>query len=189
MIDVSERLACNWWAVGLRGLCALLFGIAIFFWPAISLIVLVLLFGLYSLTDGIITIVSVVRERERHKRWWLFLLQGIAGVVAGIMTFLWPGISALVLLYIIAAWAIVTGIFEIAAAVQLRKEIEGEWLLALGGIASLIFGVLLVGSPGAGALAVVWLIGAYSALFGILLLFLAFRLRDRAAPAIETRPV
>ncbi|MGH8604973.1 MAG: HdeD family acid-resistance protein [Gammaproteobacteria bacterium] len=189
MTDVSERLIYNWRAVGLRGLCALLFGAAIFFWPAISFVVLVLLFGLYALTDGIITIVLVLRERRRHKRWWLLLLQGIAGVAAGIMTFMWPGVSALVLLYIIAAWAIVTGILEIAAAVQLRKEIEGEWLLALGGIASLIFGVLLVAFPGAGALAVVWLIGAYSAFFGALLLFLAFRLRRRATPAIETKAV
>ena len=116
---------------------------------------------------------------KREKRWWLFLLQGIAGIIVGIMAFVWPGITALVLLYIIAAWAIVTGICEIVAAVQLRKEIEGEWLLGLGGIASVVFSVLLVAFPGAGALAVVWIIGAYSILFGILLLTLAFRLRRR----------
>jgi uncharacterized membrane protein HdeD (DUF308 family) len=104
------------------------------------------------------------------------LLEGIVGIAVGILTFVWPGITALTLLYFIAAWAIITGIFEIAAAVQLRKEIEGEWLLAFSGIASMIFGLLLVVFPGASALAVVWLIGAYSLLFGILLLALTFRL-------------
>jgi uncharacterized membrane protein HdeD (DUF308 family) len=168
MIDRAETLARNWWAVGLRGLFALLSGIIVFFWPGISLLALVFLFGFYALADGIFAIISAIRGADRHKRWWLFLLEGIAGIAAGIMAFIWPGITALVLLYIIAAWAIVTGIFEIAAAVQLRKEIEGEWLLALGGIASV-----------AGAL--VWLIGAYATIFGILLMILAFRLRQRNA--------
>ncbi len=124
--------------------------------------------------------VSTVRSDKRERRWWLFLLQGLAGIIVGIMAFVWPGITALVLLlYIIAAWAIVTGIFEVVAAVQLRKEIEGEWLLGLSGIASVVFGALLAGFPGAGALAVLWIIGAYSILFGTLLLILAFRLRQR----------
>ncbi len=100
--------------------------------------------------------VSTVRSDKREKRWWLFLLQGIGGIIVGIMAFVWPGITALALLYIIAAWAIVTGIFEVVAAVDLRKEIEGEWLLGLSGIASVVFGALLVGFPGAGALAVLW---------------------------------
>ncbi len=179
MIYMTDTLARNWWAIGLRGLCALLFGLAIFVWPEISLFALVLMFGVYTLLDGVCTMVATVREDKREKRWWLFLLQGIAGIIVGIMAFIWPGITALVLLYIIAAWAIVTGIFEVVAAVQLRKEIEGEWLLGLSGIASVVFGTLLVAFPGAGALAVLWIIGAYSILFGILLMILAFRLRDR----------
>lgn len=179
MIYMTDTLARNWWAMGLRGICALLFGAAIFVWPAISLFALVLMFGVYALLDGVCTMVSTVRSDKREKRWWLFLLQGIAGIIVGIMAFIWPGITALALLYIIAAWAIVTGIFEVVAAVQLRKEIEGEWLLGLSGIASVVFGALLVGFPGAGALAVLWIIGAYSILFGILLMFLAFRLRQR----------
>lgn len=179
MVDMTDTLARNWWAVGLRGLCALLFGVVVFFWPGISLLMLVLLFGAYTLLDGVFAIVSTVRAAKSQKRWWLFLLQGITGIIVGIAAVIWPGITALVLLYLIAAWAIVTGVFEIVAAVQLRKEIEGEWLLALSGIASVVFGVLLVGFPGAGALAVVWIIGAYSMLFGILLMILAFRLRQR----------
>jgi len=179
MLAMTDTLARNWWVVGLRGLLALLFGVLVFFWPGISLVMLVLLFGAYALLDGVFAIVSSVRAAKRQKRWWLFLLQGITGIIVGIGAVIWPGITALVLLYIIAAWAIVTGVFEIVAAVQLRKEIEGEWLLALGGIASVVFGVLLVGFPSAGALAVVWLIGAYSMLFGILFMILAFRLRQR----------
>ncbi|MGH8479398.1 MAG: HdeD family acid-resistance protein [Gammaproteobacteria bacterium] len=179
MITMTDTLARNWWALGLRGLCALLFGLAMFVWPGISLFVLVLMFGVYTLLDGVFSIVSTVRSDKREKRWWLFLLQGVAGTIVGMMAFVWPGITALALVYLIAAWAIVTGIFEIVAAVQLRKEIQGEWLLGLGGIASVVFGVLLVGFPGTGALAVVWIIGAYSMLFGILLMALAFRLRHR----------
>ncbi|MGH8564092.1 MAG: HdeD family acid-resistance protein [Gammaproteobacteria bacterium] len=179
MINMTDTLARNWWALGLRGLCALLFGLAIFVWPGISLFVLVVMFGVYALLDGVFSIVSTVRSDKREQRWWLFLLQGVAGIIVGIMAFIWPGITALALVYLIAAWAIVTGVFEIVAAVQLRKEIEGEWLLGLGGIASVVFGVLLVGFPGTGALAVVWIIGAYSTLFGILLMTLAFRLRHR----------
>lgn len=179
MVDMTDTLARNWWAMGLRGLCALFFGAAIFAWPGISLFALVLMFGFYTLLDGVCTMVSTVRSDKREKRWWLFLLQGTAGIIVGIMAFIWPGITALALLYIIAAWAIVTGIFEVVAAVQLCKEIEGEWLLGLSGIASMVFGALLVGFPGAGALAVLWIIGTYSILFGILLMVLAFRLRHR----------
>ncbi|MGH8565160.1 MAG: HdeD family acid-resistance protein [Gammaproteobacteria bacterium] len=179
MIYMTDTLARNWWAMGLRGFCALLFGTAIFLWPGISLFALVLLFGVYALLDGVCAMVSTVRSDKREKRWWLFLLQGIGGIIVGIMAFVWPGITALALLYIIAAWAIVTGIFEVVAAVELRKEIEGEWLLGLSGVASVIFGALLVAFPGAGALAVLWIIGAYSILFGILLMILALRLRQR----------
>ena len=173
-------LARNWWALALRGLFAVVFGLLAFALPGPTLVALVILFGAYSLVDGIFALVAAVRAAEAHERWWLFVLEGIAGIAAGLITFMWPGITALVLLYLIAWWALITGIFEIAAAIRLRKEITGEWVLALGGVASVIFGLILLFRPGTGALAVVWLIGTYALVFGLLLLLLAFRLRGHS---------
>ena len=170
-------LARNWWAVALRGLAALIFGVAALVVPHITLVVLIALFGAYALVDGVFAIVSAVIAAEQHMRWWSLLVEGLAGVILGALTFLWPGVTALVLLYVIAIWAIVTGVFEVVAAVQLRREVQGEWLLALSGVLSVIFGVLLFVFPGAGAVAVVWLIGIYALLFGVVLLALALRLR------------
>jgi uncharacterized membrane protein HdeD (DUF308 family) len=166
-----------WWVLAIRAVAAILFGIAAFLWPGITLTVLVLLFGAYALVDGIFAVIAGISARQEQERWWMMILEGLAGILIGVLTFLWPGITALVLLYFIAAWSIVTGAFEIAAAIRLRKEIEGEWLLGLAGIASMLFGILLVVLPGPGALALIWLIGAYALIFGILLLVLAFRLR------------
>lgn len=173
-----QAVARNWWTLALRGLAAVLFGLATFVWPDITLFVLVLMFGAYAFVDGIFALVAAFSDRAGKQRWWVLLLEGLAGIAAGILTFIWPGMTAFVLLYLIAAWAIVTGIFEVIAAIRLRREIEGEWLLALGGIASIIFGILMVIWPGAGALTVVWLIGSYAFVFGLLMIFLAFRLRS-----------
>ena len=174
---IEGILTQKWWAVALRGLFALVFGVLVFFWPGITLVILVLLFGAYAMADGILAIATAIWKAERQKPWWPMLLEGIVGIVGGVLTLYWPGITALVLLWLIGAWAIITGAFEIFQAIQLRKEIEGEWLLLLGGIASVVFGVLVGIFPGAGALAIVWLIGSYSIAFGILLLALAFRLQ------------
>jgi uncharacterized membrane protein HdeD (DUF308 family) len=176
VIDV-DTLVRNWWVVLLRGIAGVIFGVLTFFAPDISLVALVLLFGAYAFADGILAIVSAVRQRGSD-RWWVLLLQGIAGVAAGIVTVLWPGITALALLYVIAAWALVIGGLEIAAAIRLRKVITGEWLLALAGIASVALGLLLVLFPGPGALALVLWIGAYALVSGVLLIVLAFRLRS-----------
>jgi uncharacterized membrane protein HdeD (DUF308 family) len=173
-------LARNWWALALRGLLAIVFGLLAFALPGPTLAALVILFGAYALVDGIFALVAAVRAAEAHERWWLFVLEGIAGIAAGLITFAWPGITALVLLYLIAWWAIITGIFEIAAAIRLRKEITGELWLALGGAASVIFGLILLFRPGVGALAVIWLIGTYALVFGVLLVLLGFRLRGHS---------
>lgn len=170
-------LSRYWWVFLIRGIAGILFGIAALIWPSITLVVLVALFGAYCLVDGIFAIIAGFTARKQQERWWWMILEGVAGVIIGVLTFLWPGITALALLYFIAAWSIVTGAFEVAAAIRLRREIEGEWLLALAGFASMIFGILLAVFPGPGALALVWIIGTYALFFGFLMLFFAFRLR------------
>jgi uncharacterized membrane protein HdeD (DUF308 family) len=181
---VLPVLSRNWWALALRGLAAILFGILAFAWPGITLFVLIIFFGAYMLVDGIFAIVAAVRAAGEQARWWLMLLEGILGVVVGLVTFFWPGLTALALLYLIAAWAIVTGIMEIAAAIRLRREMVGEWALILGGALSVLFGVLLVVIPArAGLLSLTWLIGAYAVVFGVLLVILAFRVRNAPSSA------
>jgi uncharacterized membrane protein HdeD (DUF308 family) len=175
-------LTLNWWALAIRGLLAVVVGILAFVSPGITLTALVLLFGAYAAADGIFAIIAALKGPGGAKRWWALVLEGILGISVGVLTFFMPGITALFLLYLIAFWAILTGAFEIGIAIRLRKEIAGEWLMALSGVCSVLFGALLVLFPGAGALAVMWLIGAYAIVFGALLLALAFRLRslDRA---------
>lgn len=170
-----REIARYWWAVALRGMAAVLFGIATFAWPGITLAALVLLFGAYTLVDGIFSLVHAFSAGTRFRG--LLAVEGLAGIAAGIIALVWPGITALAVLYLIAAWGVVTGILEIVAAVRLRRLIENEWLLVLGGLASVAFGVILALQPGAGALALLWLIGAYAIAFGVLLIALGFRLR------------
>lgn len=173
---MNTYLAQNWWTLGLRGLAAVIFGFLAFLWPDITIAVLVLFFGAYALWDGIFSLVSAIRTKSDRR--WALALTGIAGIIAGILTFVWPGTATLVLLLIIAAWAVLTGVFEIIAAIRLREEIEGEWLLLVGGVLSVIFGIVLAIWPAAGLLAVTWIIGVYALLYGILLIALAFRLRS-----------
>ena len=173
----ADSLSHNWWAVVLRGVLGLLFGIITFFAPGLSLAALVTVYGAYALVDGVFAIVSAVRRRGTE-RWGMLLLEGIAGIAAGLVTLVWPGITAIALLYLIAAWSLFTGVMEVAAAVRLRKVITGEWMLGLSGVLSIVFGILLVLFPGAGALAVVLWIGAYAIVFGALLIGLGLRLRS-----------
>jgi uncharacterized membrane protein HdeD (DUF308 family) len=184
---MSNRLARNWWAIALRGLVAIVFGVLAFLLPGLTLITLVLLFGAFAIVDGIFAIVSGFRRREGHRPDLFLILGGVAGIAAGVIAILLPGITALALLYVIAAWAIVTGIAEIVAAYQLREEISGEWLLALSGAVSFVFGLFIAFFPGPGALAVVWLIAAYAIVSGVTLLFLAFRLRSRWTTSDDMR--
>jgi uncharacterized membrane protein HdeD (DUF308 family) len=174
-----SQLARNWWLLALRGVLAIIFGVVAFIWPGTTLAVLVLLFGAYALVDGIFSVIAgIVRATKRRERWWVMVLEGLLGIGAGVVTLISPGMTALVLLYLIAAYFIVTGVLEIISAIRLRREIQGECWLVLAGIASIIFGVLMFLFPGTGALAVVWIIGAYGVAFGVLMLILAFRLRN-----------
>jgi uncharacterized membrane protein HdeD (DUF308 family) len=172
-----QTLAENWWAIALRGVAAIVFGILTLLLPAISLVALVWLFGAYAVVEGVFAIVAAVSRASGGRFAWALLLEGLVGVAAGVVAFVWPEITALALLYVIAAWAIVTGVLEIVAAVRLRERITNEWWLVLSGILSVVFGGLAVIFPGAGALAIVMWIGAYAVVFGALLLALAFRLR------------
>jgi uncharacterized membrane protein HdeD (DUF308 family) len=168
----------DWRLLALRGLAAVVFGVLALVWPVSALLALVWLFGAYVLVDGIFILAAVATGAPgTGQRRGLLFLEGLAGIIAGILTFVWPGITALVLLFLIAAWALITGILEIVTAVRLRREIRNEWLLALSGVLSIVFAVLLVILPGPGTLALVWLIGAYAVVFGILILALAWRIR------------
>jgi uncharacterized membrane protein HdeD (DUF308 family) len=153
-----------------------------FFWPGASILALVLLFGAYALVDGAFAVAASLQRIGKQERWWALLIEGLLGIAAGIVTFLWPDITALVLVYIIGAWAILTGVFEIVAAIQLRREIEGEWLLGLSGVLSVLFGLMLLIFPGSGAIALVWLIASYAFVIGILLIILGFRMRGWQQP-------
>jgi uncharacterized membrane protein HdeD (DUF308 family) len=178
-LDPVAILSANWWAIALRGLVGILVGIFAFLMPIPTVTALVWLFGAYALLDGLFNLVSVLRKRTYGRPWWALLLSGVAGVGAGVISFIWPGITAIALVYLIAAWALVTGVLEIIAAVRLRKEIKGEWLLALSGVFSVALGVLLALFPGPGAVGLVWYFGAYAIVFGVLLVSLGFRLRTR----------
>lgn len=175
---MDYMLCRNWGWVALRGVVAIIFGILTLMNPAITLAVLVLLFGAYALVDGVFAIVTAITNRKNEPRWVALLIVGLAGIVFGACTFLAPGITATLLLYFIAFWALVVGFSEVAAAIRLRKVITGEWMLALAGAASVILGLFLVSRPALGALAVVLWIGAYALLSGVLLILLAFRLRS-----------
>jgi uncharacterized membrane protein HdeD (DUF308 family) len=169
-------LAKNWWLLALRGVVAILFGILAIAFPGLALQTFILLFAAYALVDGIAAAISAIQNRNQPN-WWVHLLEGIVSIIAGILAVIYPGLTALILLYIIALWAIVTGVLEIWAAIHLRKEIEGEFWMGLSGVLSILFGVILVLSPGTGILAVLAIVAAYAIVFGIILILLATRLR------------
>jgi uncharacterized membrane protein HdeD (DUF308 family) len=171
-------LARNWWSLVIRGIVGILLGILAFVWPGVTLAVLVTLFGMYALIDGVVSIVGAVRAAGARERWGALLLEGIVGLLAAAVTFAWPGITALALVYIIAAWAVITGILEIAAAIRLRQHISGEWLLAIAGALSIVFGVIIAAAPLVGALVIAVWFGMYAFIFGVMLLTLGLRLRS-----------
>ena len=175
----------NWWAIALRGLVAVLFGIAAFVWPGITLWALVAIFGAYALVDGIFAVIEAFRRDVVGERWWALLFEGFVGIAIGILTFTWPRLTAMGLLYLIAFWAIVTGVFEVITAIRLRHEIRGEWMMALIGVLSVAFGFLLVAFPLTGALSVVLIIGSYAVAIGALMIALGFKLRSLRHPGGE----
>lgn len=172
----ATQLADRWWVLVIRGLAAILFGALTLAMPGISLLVLIMLWAAYAVVDGVFALVLAVRRTRTGRSWGWLLFEGLAGIAAGVVAVLWPDITAMALLYVIAAWAILTGIAEIAVALQLRRQIQGEWVLVLSGLLSVAFGVLLAVFPDTGALAVLWMIGAYAIAFGLLLVGLGWRL-------------
>jgi uncharacterized membrane protein HdeD (DUF308 family) len=173
-----STIAQLWWVLLLRGIFAALLGVFAIVWPGITLWVLIIAFGAFALVDGIVGIALGISGRVNGRSWWEMILLGLLGVLAGVIAFLWPGVTAVILLIIIASWAIIHGVLEIIAAIKLRRVIDGEWLLILSGLLSVAFGVLLFLRPGAGALAVMWLIGVYMLVFGITAIALSLRLRS-----------
>jgi len=171
-------LAENWWLLLLRGIAAIAFGTLAFLWPGLTLLTLTILWGAYALSDGVFALWAAISAKgaDTTARWWLAFV-GIISALAGVVTFLWPDMTAVVLLIFIATWAIAIGVLQIWGAIQLRKEIEGEWLLALNGLLSIVFGVIMFAQPAAGALAVVWVIGWFAILAGCSYIALAFKLR------------
>jgi uncharacterized membrane protein HdeD (DUF308 family) len=182
-----RSLGENWWVVVAQGVLAILFGIGAIGWPGLTLVALIALFGGYAIADGILALVGLFRASGQGTPWWMFLLRGIVGIGAGLGTFAYPGLTALILVYFIAARALLSGIFEVVGAVALRKEIENEWLLFAAGVVSIVFGVVLFRDPGAGALALAWTIGVFALISGGLLIALGFRvrgLRERVQTAV-----
>jgi uncharacterized membrane protein HdeD (DUF308 family) len=178
--SLLNTLARYWWLILLRGIAAIVFGVLAFIWPGITLVTLILFWGAFMLVDGVLALANAIMGGGMGSRWWLALV-GLAGVAAGVMTFLWPGVTALVLLWFMASWAIVLGIFQIIGAIQLRKEIDNEWTLILSGVVSVLFGVIPFVAPGAGALGLVWVIATYAIIFGVLMVMAGLRLKKHQA--------
>lgn len=178
MADFSavRALTQHWWVVLLRGVLAILFGVMAYAWPGVTLAVLVLFWGAYALTDGIFEVIAGIRSK-----WGALTFLGVLGIAAGIVTFVWPGITAITLVWVFAFWAIVAGVLQVSAAIRLRKEVQGEWLWILSGVCMVVLGVLLMLYPGAGALSIIWLIAGLAVVWGILLVMLAFKMKSLGA--------
>lgn len=176
--EMSRLLAQNWWAIALRGAFAILFGLVALFVPGATILSLVLFFSAYMLVDGIFGIVAAVRAAGQNRRWGLLILEGIANIAVGVIAFLWPGLTAVAFVFMLAAWSIVTGVLMVIAAFRLNPEFGRGWLI-FGGIVSVLFGIALTIAPVLGLVVLTWWMGAYAIVFGITLLVLAFKLRGR----------
>jgi uncharacterized membrane protein HdeD (DUF308 family) len=173
---ILRALAKNWWLLLLRGIAGIVFGVLAFGWPGLTLLTLILLYGAYALADGVIAIIAAITGGAPAGRGWLAIV-GILGIAVGAFTFMLPGMTALILLFTMAGWAVAIGVFQIIGAIRLRKEIDNEWFLILSGAISVLFGLGVVVNPGAGAVALVWVIATYAIVAGVLYIGLAFRLK------------
>lgn len=176
-----ETLKRHWWVPVIRGIAAIVFGVIAFVYPGLTIATLVLFFGAWVLIDGIFRVIGAIGHRGSDPDWGWQIVIGIVGIIIGLLTFHAPQVTALALVVYIAAWALMIGATEIAFAIKVRREIKGEWFLILMGLASIIFAVLLLWNPIAGAAAVIWLIAWYAIVLGILAIFFGFRLRSLAA--------
>lgn len=174
-----HALAKNWWLFLLRGLAAIAFGVIALFMPGVGLATLVILYGAYAFADGVMALVAAFSGEMKDKRWWLALI-GVLGLAVGVLTLMMPGVTALVLLYFIGFWSIAIGVMQIIGAIQVRKEIDNEWWLVAGGVLSVLFGLIIIVMPGAGALGLVWAIATFAIIYGVTLVALSFRLRKHA---------
>lgn len=174
MLDLVAR---HWWIYLIRGVVSILFGVTAMIWPSLTLITLVWLFGLYVIVDGVAAIWSGFTNRNRHDRWWAEVLIGLAGIVAGLLVVTLPDLSALALIYFIATWMVIIGVLLVVFAIRMRQEIANEWFLGLAGLLAAILGVIFMVFPGAGAVSLVYWIGSYAILSGILLVAFALRVR------------
>lgn len=177
-LPLARALGDNWWLLLLRGLVAVLFGVAAYLWPGLTLLTLVLLWGAFAAADGILALVASFsgKSSSMAPRWWLILV-GVCGIAAGAIAFVRPDVAATALLLLIAIWAIVVGVSQIIGGIALRKEIQGEWMLILSGLINVLFGGVLIAQPAAGALAIIWVIGFFSILSGLALIMLSFKVK------------
>jgi len=176
----AESLKGHWWAFLLRGIVALIFAAACFFLTGATIFVLVLWIGAFFFVDGILMIVGAIRAASgsHHTHWWWQILGGLVGIAAGVLTWIWPGITALTLAIFVGAWAFVTGIFELATAIRMRSALPNEWLWIVNGVLSILLGIFIAIFPGAGLVAFTWMLGFYALLAGIAMIALGFRLRS-----------
>jgi uncharacterized membrane protein HdeD (DUF308 family) len=184
---LSKLMSSYWWVLLLRGVVAILFGIVAYTWPGMTLVTLLTLFGAFAFVDGIFNVFHAFSARKEHEHWWVLLLEGLVGIAIGVITFQAPQITATVLILYIAFLAVATGVLRIVLAVRLRKEIEGEWWMALAGLAGIAFGVLMMARPGAGALALLWLVATWAIVGGVFLVILSFKVKGLGGRADELK--
>lgn len=185
---LAELLSRNWWILLLRGLAAVVFGVLAFVWPGITIVGLIYLFGIYALINGALAFSAAANAPKGYPRFGSLIFTGALSIAAGLLAFMLPGVTAMALLVLIAVWAVISGVVEIASAIRLRREIQNEWWLILAGVASVIFGLVLMIWPGAGILAMIWWVGSWAIAFGALMIGLAFRLRKRGHDMGSAQP-